>query len=110
MLDLVSDPDDDVIAELEASLHRDDPAFVERLQAWESVYGVAEPPPPTFAGFVAVAVLVSLAAIVVTLGVAVVAGPNIGGLVGVVGSSAAGLVAYGRFRAWWWARTDRVTD
>lgn len=105
----MADPDDDaVLAELEASLHRDDPAFVERLHAWESVYGVAEPPPPSFVGFAAVAVLATLAAAVVTLGVAIIAGPNIGGLVGVVSSSAAGLVAYGRFRAWWEARAGRT--
>ncbi len=107
----MADPDDDaVLAELEASLQRDDPAFVDRLQAWESVYGVAEPPAPGFAGFVAVAVLATLAAAVVTLGVAIVAGPNIGGLVGVVSSSAAGLTAYGRFRAWWSSRVGSTPD
>ncbi len=107
----MADPDDEIVlAELEASLHRDDPAFVERLHAWESVYGVAEPPPPSFVGFVAVALLLTFAAVVVTLGVAIAAGPNIGGLVGVVSSSAAGLVAYGRFRAWWENRAGRPAD
>lgn len=107
--------EDAALAEIEAALRRDDPDFVQLLECLDVIdltAPVAEAQTvepvvvPTVAGTsrrrFARRLVVSLALVIVavalTLVVAVLFGPDAGGLVGVVSLSAAGMFGYQRLR------------
>jgi hypothetical protein len=103
--------EDAALAEIEAALRRDDPEFVELLESMDRsdaivVVPVPEPEPiiilePALEAprrrrlrKVLGSIALVVAAVAVTLGTALLLGPDVGGLVGVVSSSVAGMVVY----------------
>jgi hypothetical protein len=103
--------EDAALAEIEAALRRDDPEFVELLESMDRneaivVVPVPEPEPiiilepvpePAKRGRlrkVLGSIALVVAAVAVTLVTALLLGPDVGGLVGVVSTSIAGMVVY----------------
>jgi hypothetical protein len=106
--------EDAALAEIEAALRRDDPEFVELLERMDRSEAIVVVPPPEpspepviilepvvepsgrarWARKLLGSIALVVAAVALTLVTALLLGPDIGGLVGVVSLSVAGMVVY----------------